>query len=68
MNYEMGSEFWRMIIEDIVLLRLSMATQYISSRWGSATSRGRPNALILATVVSGFAWYFNRQRVNDFRV
>lgn len=45
-----------------------MATQYISSRWGSAGFRHRPNALILATVVSGFAWYFNNQRVNDFRV
>jgi len=27
-----------------------------------------PNAFILASVVSGFAWYFTNQQVNNFNI
>jgi hypothetical protein len=34
--------------------------------WGTGLFKRGPNAFVLASVVSGFAWYFARQQVSDF--
>lgn len=36
--------------------------------WGAKTLKRGPSALILATAVSGFAWYFANRRVQDFNL